>query len=73
MEDLRDRSIVVPQRHAGSIVSPPAQGSCITDLVHASGTHNPGDFALMSLRPFFIKLFDKCGLRLPETFDETMK
>ena len=59
MEGLRDRKLMVTQPANRMI------GACVSDVIDAKGTFNKGDNSAKLLRPFFEKVFDKCGARRP--------
>jgi hypothetical protein len=58
MEGVKGRKLVIANRHP----SPPA-GPCFADLIEDEGIYEEGSDAAKLLRPFFEKVFDKCGIR----------
>jgi hypothetical protein len=67
MEDLKGRGVYLPTGLApyrGPI------GSCLEDVITAEGLFTPGDPLGPALRPFFVKLFDSCGVERPAHFDK---
>lgn len=67
MEGLKNRSLVLIPPPGGALRFP-VQGSCIPDSVVAEGLHHTDNKPAESLRPFFTKLYDCCGLALPEWY-----
>jgi hypothetical protein len=66
MENLKGRGIAPTGRMAeyrGPI------GKCLVDVIVDEGTHSTGDPSAKSLRPFFVKLFDSCGVQPPTSLD----
>jgi hypothetical protein len=70
MEDLKDRTLHFPAP-AGTSYVLPVQGHCLADCVVEDGDHVFGDPPANSLRPFFAKLYDLCGLPLPPSYGAT--
>jgi len=66
MEGLKERGIS-PSGRMASFRGP--IGTCLVDVVAGEGLYSPGDPVGKSLRPFFLKLFDSCGLDRPESLD----
>lgn len=66
MENLRGRTLYDTKRRSW-VTSP----SSHADTVIQEGIHVPGDSPAKSLRPFFVKLFDSCGIDRPEALDST--
>jgi hypothetical protein len=66
MDGIRGRGIYIPSRpgEISSYSSP--RGRCLSNVVAEEGFHSPGDAPLKSLRPFYSKLFDSCGVDFPE-------
>jgi hypothetical protein len=69
MENLRGRSIYVPAP-AGRMSMFGPQGTCLEDTVVCEGTYSPGDPLGQTLKPFFSKLFDSCGVERPAYLDD---
>jgi hypothetical protein len=58
MEGVKGRKLVIPNRYP----SRPA-GPCFADLIEDEGIYEKDSDAAELLRPFFEKVFDKCGIR----------
>jgi hypothetical protein len=56
-----------------NVVSASSGETCLSVVVFADGTYNPGEPAAMTLRPFFSQLFRKCGMTIPEHIEELMR
>lgn len=69
MENIKGRGLYVPSRPGYSPIFPGARGKCLVDAVVVEGRHSPGDAPANSLKPFFNKLFDSCGLERPAWLD----
>jgi len=67
MENLKNRALAIIPPPTGAL-GMPIQGSCIAESVIAEGLHSIGDTSAESLRPFFTKLYDSCGVKLPQWF-----
>lgn len=67
MEGLKNRALAIAPP-PGRALTHPVQGSCITNVVMEHGLHNIGDSPRKSLQGFFAKLYDNCGLPLPEWY-----
>ena len=65
MEDLKGRGMW-PRNRPGYNSIWGLQGNCIEDTVVAEGIYQSGDSGQQSLRPFFERLYDRCGLRRPD-------
>jgi hypothetical protein len=66
MDGIRGRGIYVPSPPGQISSFPGPHGRCLLNVVAEEGLHSPGDAPLKSLKPFFFKLFDSCGVNLPE-------
>ena len=64
MEGIRGRTLHVPPR-AGKMASPLSRGTCLVDDVVVEGFHSLGVASKQSLRPFFEKVYARCGLERP--------
>lgn len=62
MEDLKGRHLYtpVPPNHIKFFQS--HDGECLVDEVMESGPYSPGDSPTMTLKPFFSKLYESCGV-----------
>ncbi len=69
MEKVKGRGLYVPDRPGYSSIFPGTRGKCLQDNVIGEGQHIPGDEPAASLKPFFTKLFDSCGLERPTWLD----
>jgi len=47
--------------------------TCLSNVITAAGTYNPGEPAAMALRPFFGQLFRKCSMTIPEHIEELIR
>ena len=64
IEGIKGRGIHIPPAPGGAAFPLP-RGSCVADTVTAEGTMAINDDEKEVLRPFFIKVYDKCGLSRP--------
>jgi hypothetical protein len=65
MENLKGRGLTDSRGRMADFRG--AGGYCVTDIVTEQGIHHPNDPLEKSIEPFFVKLFESCGLeRLPE-------
>jgi hypothetical protein len=62
MENLKGRVLYLPTRPGYYRAMPGPDGKCIEDIISESGTYSPGDSPGKTLRPFFQKLYDSCGV-----------
>jgi hypothetical protein len=62
MENLKGRLLYLPSRPGYYRVMPGPDGKCTEDVISVSGTYSPGDAPGKTLRPFFQKLYDSCGI-----------
>jgi hypothetical protein len=62
MENLKDRLLYVPQQRGYGRISNSANGVCMRDVIIASGNYSPGDPEGATLKPFFSKLYEACGI-----------
>tara|TARA_B100000965_G_scaffold215949_2_gene180602 strand:- start:8538 stop:9839 length:1302 start_codon:yes stop_codon:yes gene_type:complete len=69
MEGLKGRPICFPVP-SHQVMPPNGVGRCIPDVIEDEGIHAPGATAIQSLKPFFVKLFDKSGIERPNYLDE---
>jgi len=46
------------------------RGTCMLDVLMKEGTHTPETQALVSLQPFFLSVYESCGLERPSWLDE---
>jgi hypothetical protein len=61
MENLKGRLLYVPARPGYMRLGGP-QGKCLEDVIVESGTYTPGDPPGPTLKPFFEKLYNACGV-----------
>jgi hypothetical protein len=47
-----------------------ARGSCMSDTIVKTGTHEDGAAPRVSLRPFFVEAYDMCTVRRPDWMDD---
>jgi hypothetical protein len=66
MENLKGRGIA-PTGRMAEYRAP--IGKCLVDVIVDEGTHSTGAPSAKSLRPFFVKLFDSCGVQPPTSLD----
>jgi hypothetical protein len=67
MENLKGRGLIDTFGRLAGFRGP--SGYCISDVVVEEGFHHPGDSPAKSIEPFFIKLFDSCGMERPPLSD----
>jgi hypothetical protein len=70
MENLKGRLLYVPARPGHMRFFPGPQGKCIDDVISETGTYSPGDPPGSTLKPFFEKLYNACGVRREAWQDE---
>jgi hypothetical protein len=58
-----------PPNHRWMLNEP--NGSCVADIVSEEGIIDGREVASQALKPFFVKLFAKCGIDWPDYLDET--
>ncbi len=68
MEDLKGRGVYDPTGRLAVYRGP--VGSCLEDVVVSEGLYTPGELPAQVLRPFFVKLFDSCGVERPVQLDK---
>ncbi len=69
MEGIKGRGICVPDRPGYSSFLPGPRGKCLVDSVIVEGRHSPDEAPTSSLKPFFTKVFDSCGIERPGWLD----
>jgi hypothetical protein len=62
MEDLKGRDLFVPAPPGRTAAFNRPQGKGLVPVVEASGLYSPGDSPAAVLKPFFVKLYDSCGV-----------
>lgn len=67
MEDLKGRGVIDPTGRMALYRGP--LGSCLEDVITYEGIYTPGEPLTAALRPFFVKLFDSCGVERPPQMD----
>jgi hypothetical protein len=67
MEDLKGRGVIDPTGSLAAFRGP--RGSCLEDYIVSEGLYTPGSHLGHTLRPFFEKLFDSCGVERPVQMD----
>jgi hypothetical protein len=68
MENLKGRRLYDPSGRMAAFRG--SVGTCVRDVVTAEGLFSPGDSPAATLKPFFVKLFDSCGVSRSPTLDE---
>jgi hypothetical protein len=63
MENLKGRGVIDPTGRLAGFRGP--RGHCMSDVVVEEGLHHPDDPPAKSIEPFFVKLFDSCGVERP--------
>lgn len=71
VEGVKDRPIEVPRQVFGNQpqLIEGARGSCLIDLIEEEGTYSDGITPAESLRPFFRKIYARCGINRPPWMD----
>jgi len=69
IEGVKRRPIEIPVNAPGQVIIQRVSGSCLSDEIVKSGTHEQGADAQTSLRPFFVELFAKCMISRPDWMD----
>jgi hypothetical protein len=69
IEGVKGRPIEIPVNAPGQVIIQRVSGSCLSDEIVKSGTHEQGADAQTSLRPFFVELFAKCMISRPDWMD----
>jgi hypothetical protein len=62
MESLKGRDLYMPTPQGHMRVWPGPDGKCLVDVVCESGSYSPGDAPGPTLKPFFSKLYNSCGI-----------
>ena len=62
MENLKGRVLYAAVTPGYMRSLPRPDGKCLDDVVTESGTYSPGDAPGPTLKPFFAKLYNNCGL-----------
>jgi hypothetical protein len=70
MEDLKGRLLYRPTRPNMLSFPQPPEGEGLVDEVMESGIYSPGDPVGPTLEPFFVKLYESCGIAREEWQDE---
>lgn len=69
MQDLEGRVLYRPPR-PGMFMFRPPEGTGLVDEVMESGSYSPGDPVRAALKPFFVKLYESCGMAREDWQDE---
>lgn len=69
MEGLKGKSIFIPVQGQQIAYSSNLRGPCVTDIIVSEGTYSPDQTPKAALRPFFCKIYDKCGVTRPAWLD----
>jgi len=69
MENLKGRGLFIPAPPGQMAMFPGPHGKCLLDVVSDEGLYSPGDSLSQSLKPFFTKLFESCGVPRPQWLD----
>jgi hypothetical protein len=69
MEDLKGRDLFVPAPPGHMRYSDRPQGRGLVSVVEESGLYSPGESLATALKPFFVKLYDSCGVARREWQD----
>jgi len=70
MEDTRGRGLYFPPAPGYVHISQDPNGKCVSDSIIVKGIYTPDtETAKSSLRPFFVKMFDSCGIERPQHLD----
>jgi hypothetical protein len=71
MEDLKGRELHIPSRPGYiKVFNTGPEGRCLTEGACVSGSYSPGDHPGQSLKPFFAKLYQDCGIAREDWQDE---
>ena len=70
IEGVKGRAIEVPRHAPGQLLIEGEQGACMSDAVVIKGTHGEGGNSQMSLRSFFVEVYDSCNVRRPDWMDD---
>jgi hypothetical protein len=62
MEKLKERILYLPTRPGYQRLFQSHDGECMEDDVVETGLYSPGDAPGLSLKPFFAKLYESCGV-----------
>ena len=72
--NLLNRGIFDPNEIRSRIRTfPDPRGQCLVDTIVQEGTFAPGESPALALKPFFVDIYDKCGVERPEWLDEGMR
>jgi hypothetical protein len=61
IEGVKERPLVAGQRVVGF-----PTGHCVADVITEQGIYSEGESTALSLRPFFTKILEKCGVNVAE-------
>jgi hypothetical protein len=70
MENLKGRILYAPIRRGYTRVFNVPDGKCLDDVVTESGLYTPGEPPGKTLKPFFAKLYNSCGVQRADWRDE---
>ena len=70
IEGMKGFGLYHPPRPDHYFPIPGPRGSCVAEIVSDEGVISEGQTPRDALRPFFVKLFAKCGIERPEHLDE---
>jgi hypothetical protein len=62
MDRLKGRALYVPAPPGFMRALPHPNGQCLLQMVTESGIYSPGDATAPALKPFFVKLYEACGV-----------
>jgi hypothetical protein len=70
MEGLKGFGLYHAPRPGHQFIMPGPRGSCVAEAVSEEGTFSEGQTVADALKPFFLKLFAKCGIERPAHLDQ---
>jgi hypothetical protein len=66
LQGVKDRGIIIPRRPGTISLNPGPRGICLIDNIICEGDHVADRSPSQSLKPFFTKVFESCGVDRPE-------
>jgi hypothetical protein len=69
VQKVNGAGLWVPVQPGFTRWEPGPLGTCMLDVVTAEGAYSPGDPAAASLKPFFTRIYESCGLERPVWLD----
>ena len=68
MEDTVSRTFTIPRQHGGTPIR--TDGICVEEHIEVEGVCSSAEDAQRSIRAFFHKIYDSCGVERPDWLDQ---